>query len=160
MKKLVGDVIRRALNNPFVRFARSVIGFANDWITPVFDLWIRLYVANVFLRSGWLKISDWDTTRILFANEYHVPLLPPDLAAVLGTAGELGLPILLILGLAGRFGAIGLSVVNIVAAVSFPDISDLGLQDHVLWGMMLLVTLLHGPGRFSLDRVIANAASR
>jgi putative oxidoreductase len=69
----------------------------------------------------------------------------------MGTAGELGLPVLLVLGLAGRFGAAGLSVVNLVAATSFPDISDLGLQDHLLWGMLLLVTLLHGPGRLSVD---------
>lgn len=125
-----------------------------QWITPLFDLGIRLYVASVFLRSGWLKISDWDSTVALFEYEYHVPLLPVDVAAMAGTAGELLLPVLLALGLAGRFGAAGLSVVNLVAAYSFPDISDLGLQDHLLWGMLLLVTVLHGPGRLSLDHLL------
>lgn len=137
--------------SPAARLAWRAIGLLERWIAPLFDLGIRLYVAQVFFRSGWLKLSDWETTLLLFANDYHVPLLSPPAAAVLGTAGELGLSLLLALGLAGRFGAAGLSVVNLVAVTSFPEISDLGRQDHLLWGMLLLVTLLHGPGRLSLD---------
>jgi putative oxidoreductase len=133
------------------QLGRWVSQWLETWLTPFFDLGIRLYVASAFLRSGWLKISDWDTTRILFENEYHVPLLPPNVAAVMGAGGELILPVLLVLGLAGRFGAAGLSVVNVVAATSFPDISDLGLKDHVLWGVLLLTTLFHGPGKLSVD---------
>lgn len=133
------------------KLIRQAIALIERHFTPWFDLGIRLYVAEVFLRSGWLKISDWSTTLQLFQSEYQVPLLSPQIAALLGTAGELGLPVLLVLGLAGRFGAAGLSVVNLVAVLSFPDISDLGRQDHVLWGALLLVTLFHGPGRFSLD---------
>jgi putative oxidoreductase len=125
-----------------------------SWITPVFDLLVRLYVAEVFFRSGWLKIADWSSTLVLFENEYHVPLLPPELAAVMGAGGELLLPPLLALGLAGRFAAAGLGVVNLVAVISYPDLSDLGRQDHLLWGVLLLVTLLHGPGRLSLDHWI------
>ncbi|HJW03355.1 MAG TPA: DoxX family protein, partial [Azospira sp.] len=106
------------------------------WIRPLFDLALRLYVGEVFFRSGWLKISAWSSTLDLFDYVYQVPVLPPHLAAVLGTAGEVSLPILLVLGLAGRFSAAGLSVVNAVAAISFPDISDLGRQDHLLWGAM------------------------
>jgi putative oxidoreductase len=139
--------------------AQRAVALLERWITPLFDLGIRLYIAEIFFRSGWLKISDWSTTLILFQNEYHVPLLPPQLAAVLGTMGELGLPVLLAFGLAGRFGAAGLSVVNLAAATSFPDISDLGLQDHVLWGMLLLVTLLHGPGKLSLDHWLTHSAT-
>lgn len=121
------------------------------WLTPLFDLGIRLYVASVFLRSGWLKISDWKSTLVLFQNEYHVPVLSPDLAAILGTGGELVLPVLLALGLSGRFGAAGLFVVNLVAVLSYPDLSDLGHADHLLWGVLLLVTIFHGPGRLALD---------
>ncbi len=134
-----------------VRRLHDVILLAERRATPVFDLGIRLYVGQVFFRSGWLKISDWSTTLLLFENDYHVPLLSPHAAAVLGAAGELALPVLLVLGLAGRFAAAGLTVVNLVAAISFPDISDLGLQDHLLWGSLLLVILFHGPGRFSFD---------
>ncbi|OIQ87085.1 hypothetical protein GALL_310410 [mine drainage metagenome] len=83
-------------------------------------------------------------------------MLPPYLAAIMGTAGELLLPVLLVLGLAGRFAAVGMFVTNLTAAVSFPDISDLGLQDHWLWGALLLVTVFHGPGRLSLDAFLAD----
>ncbi|MBV8125660.1 MAG: DoxX family protein [Burkholderiaceae bacterium] len=122
-----------------------------QWITPLFDLAARLYLTQVFWRSGWLKLQDWDATRYLFREEYHVPVLPPDIAAVMGAGGELLLPVLLVLGLAGRFSAAGLFMVNLVAAISFPDISDLGLQDHVLWGALLLMLVFHGPGRLSID---------
>jgi len=128
-----------------------LVDLLQRYLTPLFDLALRLYVAEIFFRSGVLKISDWSGTLNLFDYVYAVPMLPPHLAAVMGTAGELCLPVLLVLGLAGRFAAAGLFVTNLMAAISFPDISDLGLQDHVLWGALLLVTIFHGPGRLSLD---------
>lgn len=135
--------------------ATALVRRLECWLTPIFDLALRLYVAEVFFRSGWLKLSDWSGTLNLFDYVYQVPLLPPHLAAVLGTVGELGLPVLLAAGLAGRFAAAGLFVTNLVAAISFPDLSDLGLHDHWLWGVLLLVTVFHGPGRLSLDAVWA-----
>ena len=147
--KIPPNLCRRTA--PIITLAQRAIAVLEGFLTPLFDLGIRFYVAGVFFRSGWLKVADWDTTLILFKSEYHVPLLPPHLAAVMGTTGELALPVLLVFGLAGRFGAAGLSVVNLVAALSFPEISDLGRQDHLLWGMLLLVTLLHGPGKLSAD---------
>jgi len=133
------------------RFACRVTDSLGRYLAPLFDLAARLYVADAFFRSGWLKVSDWSTTLLLFDNEYHVPILPPHVAAVMGTTGELALPVLLVLGLAGRFAAAGLTILNLVAATSFPDISDLGLKDHVLWGALLMMLLLHGPGALSLD---------
>jgi putative oxidoreductase len=131
--------------------AQRAITLMEAWLTPTFDLAIRLYVANVFFKSGLTKIQDWSSTIALFQYEYQVPVLPPELAAFMGTAGELGLPVLLALGLAGRFSAAGLSVMNVVAVIAYADLSDLGRQDHLLWGALLLVTLLHGPGRWSID---------
>ena len=78
-------------------------------------------------------------------------LLPPDVAAVLGTGGELVLPVLLVVGLFGRFGALGLSVVNAVAVLSLPEIAPAALQQHVFWGSLLALIVLWGPGRWSLD---------
>lgn len=124
------------------------------WLTPLFDLGLRLYLGEIFFRAGWLKITDWSGTLDLFDYVYQVPLLPPHLAAIMGTTGELGLSVLLVLGLGGRFAAAGLFVVNLMAAVSFPDISDLGLQDHWLWGALLLVLFFHGPGRIALDTLL------
>lgn len=114
----------------------------------------RLYVANAFFSSGLTKLRDWDITLLLFTDEYHVPLLPPELAAWMGTAGELGLPVLLVLGLGGRFAALGLSVVNVVAVLSLSDIAPAALQQHITWGAMLVSLALYGPGGWALDRFV------
>ena len=68
-----------------------------DRLQPLFALAIRVYVARVFFLSGLTKLHDWNITLALFRNEYHVPVLPPAVAAVLGTSAELGLPVLLVL---------------------------------------------------------------
>jgi putative oxidoreductase len=115
------------------------------------QLLARLYMANVFFLSGLTKLRDWSITLELFASEYKVPLLPTELAAWMGTGGELVLPVLLLLGLGGRFAALGLSVVNAVAAVSLPDIAPAALQQHITWGVLLAGLALFGGGRWSLD---------
>jgi putative oxidoreductase len=128
----------------------------------VLDLAIRLYVAQVFFRSGLLKIGNWDGTLYLFANEYKVPLLAPVAAAWLGTCAELFFPVLLALGLAARclaarFAALSLFVFNLVAVVSFWHVlgeNQAALNSHWYWGVLLAVTLLHGPGKLSLDHRI------
>ncbi len=122
---------------------------------PLAQLAARLYVAQVFFASGLTKLRDWETTLALFADEYQVPLLSPSVAALLGTAGELALPVLLAVGLAGRFAAAGLFVINAVAVVSLADIPPAALQQHVFWGSLLIGLLLWGPGRWSLDRFVA-----
>ena len=151
MNALLNIFFEHPLVRAFVPPVQRAIDLMQAWLTPLFDLGLRLYVANVFFSSGWQKLSDWESTVALFQYEYHVPLLPPALAAAMGAAGELSLPVLLVAGLFTRFGAAGLFVVNLVAVLSYPDLSDVGKQDHLLWGMLLLVTLLHGPGRWSLD---------
>ncbi len=122
---------------------------------PLAQLAARLYVAQVFFASGLTKLRDWETTLALFADEYRVPLLSPSVAALLGTAGELVLPALLALGLAGRFAAAGLFFINAVAVISLADIPPAALQQHVFWGSLLIGLVLWGPGRWSLDRFVA-----
>lgn len=118
---------------------------------PLAQCAARLFVAKVFFLSGLTKIRDWDTTLALFTDEYKVPLLPVPLAALMGTGGELVLPVLLVLGLGGRFAALGLSCVNAVAVISLPEIADAALTQHILWGCLLVGLALWGPGRWSLD---------
>lgn len=118
---------------------------------PLASLVARVYLAQVFFLSGLTKIRDWDTTLLLFTEEYKVPLLSPQLAAISGTAGELVLPVLLLLGLAGRFSALGLSVVNVVAVVSLADIAPAALQQHITWGVLLAALALYGAGKWSVD---------
>jgi putative oxidoreductase len=122
-----------------------------DAARPLAALLARLYVAKAFFLSGLTKIRDWDITLLLFTEEYKVPLLPPEVAAVMGTAGELVLPVLLVLGLAGRFSALGLSVVNIVAVLSLSEIAPAALQQHITWGVLLAALTLYGVGKWSVD---------
>lgn len=123
-----------------------------DKLQPLAALLARAYVADAFFRSGLTKLRDWDITLALFQDEYKVPLLPPNVAAVMGTGGELVLPVLLLLGLGGRFGALGLSVVNIVAVLSLTEVAPAALQQHVTWGVLLAGLAVFGSGRWSLDR--------
>jgi putative oxidoreductase len=135
------------------RLADRYTGFAGllDKLQSLFAFAIRCYVAKAFFLSGLTKLRSWESTLALFTNEYKVPVLPPAVAAVLGTAAEIGLPVLLVTGIGTRAAALALFVFNIVAATSYPDISPAGLKDHVLWGALLLVTAVYGPGKLALD---------
>jgi putative oxidoreductase len=129
-----------------------------DRLQPVVLLALRLYVSSIFFRSGLVKISDWSATLALFHDEYKVPLLPPDLAAFAGAFGELTFPVLITLGLLGRFGAAGLFVVNAMAVISYPQLFGFecpaGINAHFYWGSILLALSVFGPGKISLDALI------
>ena len=133
---------------------------ALDWHSPLFLLGLRAYVASVFFKSGLTKIEDFSSTIALFESEYKVPVVSPTVAALAGTAAELILPALLLVGLASRPTALALFVFNIVAVVSYPDISEPGVKDHVLWGTMILVVAFFGSGRLSLDHWLKSRLAR
>lgn len=142
------------ITRPLTLLARSL-----DTLQAPFTLATRWYVSWVFLKSGWLKFSAWDQTVSLFESEYHVPLLPPVAAAIAGTFGELFFPVLLILGIAGRIGAIGLFAVNALAVVAYAHVLyqegfEAAIGQHYLWGFMLIMLALYGPGAWSLDRLL------
>ena len=116
----------------------------------------RLHVSWQFLKSGWLKLTDWETTLFLFQEESHTPLLPPAAAAVAGTFGELVFPALLMAGFMSRYAAVSLFAVNVVAVVSYAHVLlgegfEAALGQHYLWGFMLLVLTVFGPGRWAVD---------
>jgi putative oxidoreductase len=144
----------RADAGDLASLGRSLLKGLEGYVAPLLDLALRVVVGIAFFRSGLAKIQSWETTVLLFENEYQVPLLPPELAAYLGTAAELVLPVLLVAGLCGRGAALALFVFNIVAVISYPDLSDGGLLQHQFWGWLLLVTLLHGPGKLSVDHFV------
>jgi putative oxidoreductase len=125
-----------------------------DALQPAAALAARVYLGHAFFASGLTKLRDWDTTLALFTDEYHVPLLPPSLAAPLGTAGELVLPVLLVLGLGGRFAALGLFVVNLVAVNSLMDVGEGALLQHIFWGALAAGLAIYGPGKWTLERFV------
>ncbi|MEI8593940.1 DoxX family protein [Photobacterium sp. Hal280] len=126
-------------------------------LTPLLLLFTRLWVAWIFFNSGMIKYQSWDSTLYLFEYEYQVPLLPWRIAAYLGTATELIVPVFLVLGLLTRPMALLLFVFNILAVVSYPLLWEKGYFDHQLWGMMLLVNVFWGAGLMSLDHLSGQA---
>jgi putative oxidoreductase len=119
-------------------------------------LWIpeivfRVALAIVFWRSGQAKLASWDTTLLLFAEEYRVPLLPPALAAYLAAAVETAAPIALLLGLGTRIAvAAMLGMTFVIQFFVYPS----SYPDHLLWAGPLLYLLFRGPGLVSLDHLI------
>lgn len=117
----------------------------------------RGYVAYVFFMSGLQKLSTWNDeygVMYLFKEEYKVPFLDPEIAAYLATAGELFLPVMLVLGLGTRFFAIALSILNVVAVVSYYEtLAKVGqVTPHIFWGACLMTNIAFGAGYFSLDQ--------
>ncbi len=139
--------------------AHAALGRFLDHFRSLLLLATRCYVGWQFWKSGWLKVSSWSTTLDLFRTEYHVPVLPPEIAAVTGACGEIFFPALLFVGLFGRVGALGASFVNVMAVISYRQVllaegSEAALAQHILWGFMLLVLAVFGPGGISIDTVL------
>jgi putative oxidoreductase len=106
----------------------------------------------VFWRSGQVKLDDWSATLGLFETEYALPLLPPQLAAWLATGLELGGSVLVLLGLGTRFAALAfLGMVATIQLLVYPG----AWPTHIQWVAFLLPLVARGPGRVSLDALLA-----
>lgn len=134
-----------------VQFYQSAVNKILFYFTPILLLFTRLWVASIFLKSGYLKITTWDSTLYLFEEEYQVPIIPWEMAAYLGTAAEIILPIFMILGLLTRPMALALFAVNVTAVISYPVLWEGGFYDHQLWGVMILMNIVWGAGAISAD---------
>jgi putative oxidoreductase len=118
---------------------------------PLLQLMFRLAVAAVFGKAGLIKIASWETTVQLFADEYKLPLLPPDLAATMTATFELGCSALLIAGLATRLATLPLlGMIAVIQAFVYPH----AYAEHLTWASLLLFLLTRGAGPWSLDRVL------
>jgi putative oxidoreductase len=110
----------------------------------------RVAVAHVFWNSAQSKLASWPITIQLFAMEYRIPVLPPDIAAFLGTAVELTGAILVFFGLFTRIGALMLlGVVTMIQFLVYPG----HWAEHLMWASLLGLLLSRGAGTFSFDYV-------
>src|SRR5262245_18271270 len=118
---------------------------------PLIQVLFRLAIACVFLKAGLNKIASWELTVQLFADEYKVPVLPPDLAATMAASFELGCSILLIVGLATRLATLPLlGMIAVIQTFVYPN----AYAEHLTWASILLFLLTRGPGPWSVDRAI------
>ena len=112
---------------------------------------LRLAVATVFWNSAMTKLANWDTAVALFADEYKVPLVPPEILAYITVSIELTTPVLLVLGLLTRpVAAILLGMTAVIEIFVYP----LAWPTHIQWAAMLLILLCRGPGRLSMDHLL------
>jgi putative oxidoreductase len=115
------------------------------------QLLFRLAIAGVFWKAGLVKVMSWQTTVALFRDEYRVPVLPPEAAAVLASCFELGCSTLLLLGLASRLATLPLlGMISTIQLFVYPD----AWSEHLVWASILLFLLTRGPGTISLDRAL------
>lgn len=126
-----------------------------DWLNTIpyafLALPLRLAVATVFWNSAMTKLASWETAVALFAEEYRLPVLPPELAAYMAVSVELTTPVLLVLGLATRpAAAVLLGMTTVIQVFVYPQ----AWPTHLQWAAMLLVLLARGPGKISLDALI------
>jgi putative oxidoreductase len=121
------------------------------------QLLFRLAVAGVFFRAGLTKVTSWGPTVALFREEYKVPVLPPELAAVMATTFELGCSLLLIVGLATRLATLPLlAMILTIQLFVYPQ----AWPEHLVWASILLFVLTRGAGALSLDRAISTLRLR
>ncbi len=118
---------------------------------PLLQLMFRLAVASVFLKAGLNKIASWELTVQLFADEYKVPVLSPDLAATMAATFEIGCSVLLIFGLATRVATLPLlGMIAVIQTFVYPN----AYSEHLTWASILLFLLTRGAGPWSLDRAL------
>lgn len=132
-----------------------------DLIAPISWFIVRLYLASIFFISGRLKLEDgsffglgtgnWDSTLALFEYEYAVPLLPPVMAAILATFGEIVLSFLLVVGFGSRIAATGLLIMTAVIEFTYQS-----SPEHTAWALFLLLIIFNGPGKFAIDHFYSN----
>lgn len=130
----------------------------NSALTAIPDapvaLMLRVFPALVFWQSGQTKVEGFwikDSTWFLFEQEYALPIIPYQAAAVMATVAEHLLPVLLILGLFTRLSALGLLAMTAVIQIFvYPD----AWMTHGLWAAPLLAVVARGPGRWSVDHAL------
>jgi putative oxidoreductase len=116
----------------------------------IVQLLFRLAIASVFLKAGLNKMASWELTVQLFQDEYKVPVLPAEMAAMLATTFEVGCSILLIAGLATRLASVPLlGMILVIQLFVYPS----AYAEHLTWGSILIFLLTRGGGALSLDRL-------
>ena len=138
---------RRSLQS----IVQPIVDLLGRFPLALLQLIFRFSVASVFFNSGHSKILSWQTTILLFSNEYRVPVLSPEVAAALSATFELGCSTLIFFGLFTRLATLPLlGMVFVIQTFVYPE----NWVEHLTWAAMLVFILTRGPGPISLDRLL------
>ena len=138
-------------------YDRLVAIFSGRFAEAISLLFARVALAGIFWRSARTKVEDgsWlqmrELTVDLFRDEYGMPF--PEITGQIATYAEHFFPILLVLGLATRFGATGLLVMTLV--IQFFVYPEAWWSVHIIWVALALTLIIRGGGLFSLDHLLA-----
>jgi len=162
VRQQTSGALARAMSTAHAWFARIP--------ESLIALLARFSIAAVFWNSGQTKVEGFALNIVsgsfefglprlsssavdLFRDEYKLPLLPPEFAAVMATIGEHALPLLVLLGLGTRLASFGLLVMTaVIQLLVYPG----AYATHGVWAAVLLWLMLRGPGALSLDHLIAH----
>jgi putative oxidoreductase len=143
----------RGFSETLGRIRRALDAVSYTWLA----LPLRFAVATVFWNSAMAKLANWETTLSLFADEYKLPLLPPEIATYLATSIEISTPVLLVFGLLTRPAAfILLCMTAVIEIFVYPQ----AWPTHIQWAAMLLILLCRGPGALSIDHLLMGRFGR
>ncbi len=125
---------------PLLRIALAV-PFFKSGLTK-WDGFLSLSPAAVFLFEEEFKLH-------IFGRAFDFPM--PTAIAFLDGVAEIVLPVLLIIGLATRFSAVGLLIMTGVIQLVVPE----GWANfHLPWTALAVAIIALGPGSLSLDHLI------
>ncbi len=145
-----------AAKTQIARFTGALYGFLPISLTT---LALRFALAVPFWNSGMTKWDGYFTlsfgAKQLFIDEFKLhwfgaeyPFPYPELTATLSAIGEVGFPVLLVLGLGTRYAALGLLGMTAIIQLTVPD----GWANfHLPWASMALAIMTFGPGKIALD---------
>ena len=128
----------------------------SEHLSPFALLALRLPVAAVFWRSGRTRVDGWNIFSVsenqVFLFEYEFGLPFPVLMAHVTALAEHIFPVLLVLGLFTRLGALGMLIMT--AVIQLFVYPDAWLNAHMFWAAILFAVVVLGPGKISLDHLI------
>ena len=151
------------------RLIRQFISLCTHVPNTLLAFVARFSIAAVFWKSGQTKIQGleidivsreftlgWprlsDSVVDLFRDEYRLPVIPPEMAAIMAAFAEHFFPLLILFGMATRLSALALlGMTMTIQLFVYPD----AYPTHGTWAAVLLYLMVHGPGKLSLDHWFA-----
>lgn len=137
------------------QFFSNIFDMLDKWLSPLWFLYVRYWLAKVFFKSGLVSVSDWKSNIDLFRYEFKVPIILPEIAAFASTAVELICPVMLIFGVGTRIGALGILSTAVIIELTY-----IHHLDHILWILASSLLILKGAEKISIDYLLSKTAFR